>query len=147
MSCVFPKPSKPYLNDSPSLSSSLRWQTYLNHRMLQPAHLMRLTYESVSQWLQPPKWDAAGTSAMQLHQLKILMGAVEALGQRQTCRNATSAITGAAATVDCGTSARRRRSIVSEVQHLRRAVAHQHVYGTILCLRAAAAAGCGILAR
>ena len=102
----------PYLNDSPPLLSSLRWQTSLHHRMLQPTHSMRVPSESASQWLQPPKWDAAGTLTTHPQPFQILLGAVAAPEQRQMCRNATSVITGAAAAAGCGTLARRWRGIV-----------------------------------
>ena len=144
MSWVCPDPSMPYWNDSPSLASSLRWQASLHHRMLQPAHSMRVPSESASQWLQPPKWDAAGTSTTHPQLLQISLGAVASPEQRQTRRNATSAITGTAAAAGCGTLARHRCGIVSEAQRLRRAVAHRRVGGAASRPRRS---GCGALWR
>ena len=114
------------------------WQTLLHHRVLQPAHSMRVPSESASQWLQLPKWDASGTSTKRPYPLQISMGEVVAPNQRQTCRNATSASTGAAAAAVCGASA-----------HWQRVIRHwlRSNWGIIWRVQGvAAAAGCGALA-
>ena len=144
-----------YWIDSLSFLSLLWWQTLLNHRMLQPAHLMRVLSESASKWLQLQKWDSSGTSTTHPQPLHISLGAVAAPEQRQTCRNTTSAITGAVA--GCGVSAARHRvqvelrcgasacwwsGIMSKAQWLRQAVAHWRVCGAASCLRCS---GCGRL--
>ena len=134
----------PYLNDSSLLSSSLRWQKSLHHRMLQPTHSMRVLSESAPQWLQPPKQGAARTSTTHLKPLQIYLGTVEDPKQRHTCRNATGAITGASAATGCGASAHWRCGIVYDTQWLRQAVAHCHVISAALCPRRS---GCGRLWR